>query len=66
MNIVIVEDNKQFLRNIRVILEAETGVVVVGAFGSAEAALEALPLLSADIMLLDLGLPGMPGIELIA
>jgi two-component system NarL family response regulator len=63
---VIVEDNKHFLRNIRVLLEGETGVAVIGAFGSAEATLEALPLLSADIMLLDLGLPGMPGIELIA
>jgi len=66
MNIMIVEDNKQFLRNIRLILEGEPEVVVVGAFGSGEAALEALPHLSADIMLLDLGLPDTPGIELIA
>ncbi len=34
MKIIIVEDNKQFLRNIRLILEGEPGVVVVGTFVS--------------------------------
>jgi CheY-like chemotaxis protein len=51
MKIVIVEDNKQLLRTIRALLEGETGVVVAGAFASAEATLEALPLLCADIRL---------------
>lgn len=65
MNIVIVEDNKQIMRNTRILLEREPGVTVAGAFFTAEAALEAMPLLSPNIMLTDIGLPGMSGIELI-
>lgn len=66
MNIVIIEDNKQILRNTRILLEREPGVTVSGAFGTAEAALEAMPHISPNIMLTDIGLPGMSGIELIA
>lgn len=65
MNIVIVEDNKQILRNTRMLLEGEAGVTVSGAFNTAEAALEAIPRLSPNMMLTDLRLPGMSGIELI-
>lgn len=65
MNVVIVEDNKQILRNIRMLLDGEPGVTVSGTFTTAEAALDALPLLSTTILLTDIGLPGMSGIELI-
>ena len=66
MKIMIVEDNKLILRNTRFILEGVPGFTVIGGYITAEAALEAMPLLCPDIMLTDIRLPGISGIELIA
>jgi DNA-binding NarL/FixJ family response regulator len=65
MKVVIVEDNKQILRNTRRVLDGDPGITVSGFFTTAEAALEALPLLSPTMLLTDIGLPGMSGIEFI-
>lgn len=65
MNLVIVEDNRLILENLRLLLNGETGIAVVGAFPCAEEALENLPTLAPEIMLVDLDLPGISGIELI-
>jgi DNA-binding NarL/FixJ family response regulator len=65
LRLLIVEDDRLLRENLRILLGGESGVVVVGACGSAE---EALPLLAAeqpDLMLSDLGLPAMSGVELI-
>lgn len=66
MKIMIVEDNKQVLQNTTMLLAGEPGVTVSGSFTTGDAALEALPLLCPSIMLTDIALPGMSGIELIA
>lgn len=66
MKICIVEDNKALRQNLVLLLSGETGFTVTGAFGRAEEALKFLPASSTTILLLDIGLPGMSGVELIA
>jgi two-component system NarL family response regulator len=65
MQIAIVEDNHLLLENLRLLLDGETGISVVGAFLTAEDALQELAACKPDVMLVDLDLPGISGIELI-
>ncbi len=65
MRLIIVEDDPILLESLKLILGGEAGITVAGAFGSAEEALRALRKSTPDVMLTDLGLPGMSGIELI-
>lgn len=65
MKLVIVEDNKLLLDNLRLLLSGEPDVSVVGAFSSAEEALLEIEQLTPDVLLVDIGLPGMSGVELI-
>lgn len=65
MNICIVEDNLPLLENLRLLLDGEPGMCVSGAYPSAEAALEAMPWHDTDIMLVDIDLPGLSGVDLI-
>ena len=65
MRVLIVKDNRLLLENLRLLLDGETGIDVVGAFATAEEALPCILAASPDIMLTDLDLPGLPGIELI-
>lgn len=66
MRIVIVEDNRLLLENLRLLLDGEAGITVVGAFASGEEALAELAGCGPDVMLVDLDLPGISGIELIS
>jgi DNA-binding NarL/FixJ family response regulator len=65
MRLVIVEDDPILLESLKLILGGESGITIAGAFGNAEDALHALKKASPEVMLADLGLPGMSGIELI-
>lgn len=65
MNICIVEDNKLLLENLRILLDGEPGTKVTGAFISAEDALRTMDWKRVDILLSDIDLPGMSGVELI-
>ena len=65
MRLVIVEDDKLLLDNLRLLLTGEPGIEVEGAFTNAEEALAKVEKLSPDLLLVDNGLPGMSGIELI-
>lgn len=65
MRIVIVEDNTHLRESLGLLLGGEGSLEVIGSFGVAE---EALPVICAErpqVLLVDLGLPGMSGIELI-
>lgn len=65
MRIAIVEDEPMLLENMRLLLGGEKGIAVEGAFNSGEKALAGLRNLQPDIILTDIGLPNMSGIELI-
>jgi DNA-binding NarL/FixJ family response regulator len=64
--IVIVDDHPVVREGLVAALRGRSDFEIAGAFASAEEALRALPSLSADVVLLDLDLPGKSGIEAIA
>jgi len=63
IRLYIVDDHAIVRAGVRMLLNAQSGMEVVGEAESAEEAFEALPEVGADIVLLDLSLPGMNGIE---
>lgn len=65
MRIVIIEDDTLLREHLRLLLGGEAGIEVVGAFGCAEDALPTLEEIAPHVMLVDIGLPGMSGIEFI-
>ncbi|MCX6874905.1 MAG: response regulator transcription factor [Verrucomicrobia bacterium] len=65
MNICIVEDHKMLLENLRLLLQGEPDIHVSGAFESAEEAVTGTDWERTDILLADIELPGMSGVELI-
>ena len=65
MRIVIVEDSSPLLNGLKLVLNSEADIEVVGAFSSAEDALPALWKLQPDILIVALDLPWMPGLEFI-
>ena len=65
MRLIIVEDDTLLLENLRLLLDGERDISVTGAFGSAEEALQHIDELNPEVMLADIGLPGLSGIELI-
>ena len=65
MRIVIVEDDPLLLENLTLLLRGEEGITVAGAFRSAEDAIKGLKSAAPEVMLTDIGLPGMSGVELI-
>jgi len=65
MRLVIVEDDTLLLENLTLLLRGEEGITVAGAYRSAEDALKGLKKAAPEILLTDLGLPGMSGVELI-
>ncbi len=65
MRLAILEDNLPLLDNLRLLLGGEPDITVIGAYGTAEEALKDLDHAGPEVMLVDLGLPDMPGMEFI-
>jgi len=65
LNIIIVEDDNEMRENIHAFLSSIEDYKVLGSFGSAEDALTDSDFSTCDILLTDIGLPGMSGVELI-
>ena len=63
IKVLIVDDLRMFREGIRSRLEYEPDIVVVGEAGSAEEALTLIPELSPTIVILDILLPGISGID---
>lgn len=66
VDVLLVDDHELVRIGIRGLLEsraAQTGIHVVGEAGSGEEALTKLPRLRPDVVLLDLNMPGMGGLE---
>lgn len=64
--VAIVEDDRGLREQLAQILGAAPDVRFVGACASGEEALERIPTLQPDVVLMDIKLPGMSGIECVA
>jgi DNA-binding NarL/FixJ family response regulator len=62
-NISIVEDNDKLRATLAKVMDRADGFRCVSHYGSAEAALENLPVIKPDVVLMDINLPGMNGVE---
>ena len=65
-NVYIVEDNDRMRALLRDWIDELPGLSVCGTAASAEAALQELPAMHADLAVIDMSLPAMGGIELVA
>lgn len=63
IRVAIIEDLRDLREGLQLFLENSTGFELTGVFGSMEEALRGLPTSIPDAILVDLGLPGMSGIE---
>lgn len=63
IRVVLIEDDEVIREGFSFLLDQEEGCSVVGAFSDAEKALNALVSLDPDVILLDIQLPGLSGIE---
>jgi len=65
-SVVVVEDDVGLREQIVDILDRAVDIKCVGACASAEDALKLVPMLNPDVVLMDIGLPGISGIECVA
>lgn len=63
IKIGIVEDNEYMREGWETFIEHEDDLSVIGSFGSCEEAFESAAINRVDLMIMDIGLPGMTGIE---
>lgn len=66
VRIGIVEDSVQISKNWIQLLSAQADFECVGAFPNGEEALQKMPRLKPDVVLMDISLPGMTGIECVS
>ena len=66
LNIGIVEDEKQIREGMTILINGSEGFSCEHAFNSAEEAIEKIPSLDLDVVLMDIHLPGKTGIDCIA
>jgi DNA-binding NarL/FixJ family response regulator len=59
----IIEDQRHTREGLRALIDGNRGFQCLGAWGSMEEALAARPYPSPDVILTDIGLPGMSGID---
>ena len=65
ISVCIVEDNKDIRQALEQIVSMSEGYFMAGSFPDAESALAGLPALQPDIVLMDINLGGMSGIEVV-
>jgi len=63
IKVAIIEDTAEIAADLERTLASDSEFVHAGTYGSAEAGIQKLPALGADILICDIGLPGMNGIE---
>jgi DNA-binding NarL/FixJ family response regulator len=63
IRVYVVEDQTKILKNQLKLLEASRDIEIIGTALSGETAVEEVPRLLPDVLLLDLGLPRMSGID---
>ncbi|MFZ0455505.1 MAG: response regulator transcription factor [Ignavibacteriaceae bacterium] len=65
INVAIIEDNNIIREGLAALINGTEGYRCVGVFPSSEKFLEQIPNIKMDVILMDIGLPGMNGIEAI-
>src|SRR2546430_1857693 len=63
ITVSIVEDNEQLRKTLARVISRADGFACLSHYGTAEAALEALPKEPPEVVLMDINLPGMNGVE---
>lgn len=64
VKVLIVDDHQMVIEGLKSLLQNEESVIVAGCANTAEKCLQFLKMNSSDIILMDIGLPDMSGIEL--
>ncbi|WP_300455697.1 response regulator [Desulfobacula sp.] len=62
-SILLVDDHPIFLKGLRSLLEDETDMTVVGEAGDGQTALDLIQVLSPEIVVMDITMPGLNGID---
>lgn len=65
INVAIIEDNNIIREGLAALINGTEGYKCVGLYPTSEKFLEQVPTLKMDVILMDIGLPGMNGIEAI-
>jgi len=65
LRVAVIEDDNRLRRTVAELLQAEPGCDLVGSFRTGESAIEALPALDPHVVLVDINLPGISGIDCI-
>ncbi|MDI6767493.1 MAG: response regulator transcription factor [Bacteroidota bacterium] len=63
VTVAVVEDQSDYRKYIEAVSNAEKGFRCVGSYITGEDALRSIPALKPDVVLMDINLPGMSGIE---
>lgn len=64
IRVILADDHRMFREALRVALDSEPDIEIVGEAGSAEQTLAVIEAIPADVVLLDIALPDQNGIEL--
>jgi DNA-binding NarL/FixJ family response regulator len=65
IRVAIVEDLTEVREGLAELIDSDRELSIIESFGNAETAIQRLPILQADIVLMDINLPGMSGIDCI-
>jgi DNA-binding NarL/FixJ family response regulator len=63
IKIVIVDDNRDIRENLAELIDGTENLKLVGAFENGKMALEEIPRLEPDVVIMDIEMPGMNGVE---
>lgn len=66
VTVCLIEDDHEVRESCQALLNGAPGLQCLGAYGTAEQALEQIPLQKPDVVLVDINLPHMNGIECVA